>query len=1101
MAEHTVEQGKEEEKEKHISIQRGSALPLLIQCTTCCRNFHCPFCDASIFKPTRRNKLTSHMKIHFKKAVVHGDFTFHRCGLGCRQSFHFHCLYCTATILRKLDFHNHLEVCKGKPLSTSTVHTTGTPSATSTVHTTGTSTVHTTGTSTVHTTGTPSATSTAFTVPSRVRARPVIKQKCPICNTLMNKKNIKKHIDRKHTNQPIQDINARFHLASQCVDKSNGIFTVLKVASGQNSPLHVQNKTWGEQQKVCCESNECQVNMEVAQRSGMLSYQCMHVRSVSFCTSSAEGVSLKEDVLTEMVRAKWFGDEKKNMCLARQQLAVSSSVPLSVETSIGSPQTKKFISVFEPNVSYYSRLGRVIVVYNTKLNTWHCPCSKVRRSCPHKYIAKWHLFQTDRELFRTVFSREESPPQKAHTHSEESNVTEDHPLYPPNDLGLKQMVQYILQNKMIPAVLPDNIRAPSLGQDYPKYLCPEETVCHRCPGVVPLSDPILITKRAKILSNWCIVEEVSTYCKQCPLCGMFYRYQEWKDQLHNFNDHIILDIHLCLILRNLLQAHTAVSRAVEFLQDLTGLKYPPADTVLHAYLHFEALTDHEYKYSCITCGDHPPVVIMDLHKKGVFHLSVSDIQGPAENFDGEVNLEKFWETMSCDMIGRGFVSSGRHNPCAVSPTYHFWAPWIGKATRRSDSVLNTEFEKIHVSKSVSEISEITVTEERLREELYKQKVVVIRKLCKECGLDSNGSRSDLLLRLSNEMKSRQTYDKIFDKIWGASGGWAVIMCPCGIVYSIKCNLQAESPRDFADLLLSWKHMPNVIIYDFARGLATHLNLRASEKLPISPFEGRLAEPIQSNIELAKCGKLKVSLPWLNTKKTEPDLNGHPVTGSSDHYVLYDRFHEANTKDSKDVLRKLTLVPQLAGKVNSQVAEQLFAKMKKNNYFLNMSLPSTHLFQMRNIIHHYNEKKNNKLLERLKKTFGGMMVKNVYGQAVFGNPCFYNEEAGGTDVVMEDSTPAASMVTTGGMVCDIKQLSASRSCWDFQPSDWQSSMLNQILSKNDRDETIAQVGSIKLQRKDFLTLGLNAALEATIANSCLDVIVMVAKEKVFLPTTV
>jgi len=49
----------------------------------------------------------------------------------------------------------------------------------------------------------------------------------------------------------------------------------------------------------------------------------------------------------------------------------------------------------------------------------------------------------------------------------------------------------------------------------------------------------------------------------------------------------------------------------------------------------------------------------------------------------------------------------------------------------------------------------------------------------------------------------------------------------------------------------------------------------------------------------------------------------------------------------------------------------------------MSLPSTHLFQMRNIIHHYNEKKNNKLMERLKKTFGGMMMKNVYGQAVFG----------------------------------------------------------------------------------------------------------------------
>lgn len=214
----------------------------------------------------------------------------------------------------------------------------------------------------------------------------------------------------------------------------------------------------------------------------------------------------------------------------------------------------------------------------------------------------------------------------------------------------------------------------------------------------------------------------------------------------------------------------------------------------------------------------------------------------------------------------------------------------------------------------------------------------------------------------------------------------MIMCPCGIVYSLKCNLRAESPRDFADLLLSWKHLPNVIIYDFARGLATHINLRASERVPISPFEGRLAEPSQSNIELAQSGKLKVSLPWLNTKKAVPDINGHPLTGSSHHYVLYDRFHEANTKDIKDVLRKLTLVPQLAGKVNSQVAEQLFAKMKKNNYFLNMSLPSTHLFQMRNIIHHYNVKRNNKVLDRLRKAFGSMLVTNAYGQAVL---CKFN----------------------------------------------------------------------------------------------------------------
>lgn len=46
---------------------------------------------------------------------------------------------------------------------------------------------------------------------------------------------------------------------------------------------------------------------------------------------------------------------------------------------------------------------------------------------------------------------------------------------------------------------------------------------------------------------------------------------------------------------------------------------------------------------------------------------------------------------------------------------------------------------------------------------------MIRKLCRECGLDSSGSRTDLLQRLSNEMQSREAYDKVFQKIWAASG--------------------------------------------------------------------------------------------------------------------------------------------------------------------------------------------------------------------------------------------------------------------------------------------------------------------------------------------
>lgn len=120
------------------------------------------------------------------------------------------------------------------------------------------------------------------------------------------------------------------------------------------------------------------------------------------------------------------------------------------------------------------------------------------------------------------------------------------------------------------------------------------------------------------------------------------------------------------------------------------------------------------------------------------------------------------------------------------------------------------------------------------------------------------------------------------------------------VYSIKFNLRVESPRDFADLLLSWKQIPNICVYDFARGLAAHTNLQEPNRLPFYPNEGRLAEPSEENVKAAQDGRLQVNLPWLHERMDSVNKNAHPVTGSFDHYVLYDRFHEGNTKDPKDI---------------------------------------------------------------------------------------------------------------------------------------------------------------------------------------------------------
>ena len=211
------------------------------------------------------------------------------------------------------------------------------------------------------------------------------------------------------------------------------------------------------------------------------------------------------------------------------------------------------------------------------------------------------------------------------------------------------------------------------------------------------------------------------------------------------------------------------------------------------------------------------------------------------------------------------------------------------------------------------------------------------------------------------------------------GGWAVVTCPCAVVYAVKFNIWAESPRDYTDILLSMKHFPNLTLYDFARGLATHANQRVPGTF--RPHGGRLLEPTESNIAEANAGELTVNLPWLHNKKKLPDQEGHPLTGSSDHYALYDRFHEDNTKDKSDVLRKIELSPEICGWVNSQTAEQLFSGMRQNNHFLNMMTPSSHVFLMRNILHHYNQNKNAATMDKLKRTFGQEVTLNSYGQAV------------------------------------------------------------------------------------------------------------------------
>ncbi|KAM9365863.1 HMG domain-containing protein 3-like isoform 2-T2 [Pholidichthys leucotaenia] len=442
---------------------------------------------------------------------------------------------------------------------------------------------------------------------------------------------------------------------------------------------------------------------------------------------------------------------------------------------------------------------------------------------------------------------------------------------------------------------------------------------------------------------------------------MVYRYQEWKDGLHNFNDHVILTLRFCLYLRNCFQNHMSVSRTINTLEGLCNQKFPSHDVVLKAYCQFEALCDTEYTYSCVICGFYPAVVVMDRHRKRVFSFDCSKLKPPEADFNGEHDVEMFWECVHLDLVSRGFFDDSSQNPFLVEPSFNNWAAWIGRNTRKSCYVLNTAHEE-KVPRQNEDDEVCSVTEECLIDELKRQKVSNLRILCKSCDLDTKGSRTDLCSRLLDAVKSKQTHEKVVQFIQDALGSWSVITCPHGITYSIKFNLRQESPRDFADLLLSWEHIPNVCIYESASTLASHANQRVPDNPPFQPHKGRLAEPTEENIKAAIHQKLRVHLPWLGEKLQNPEENGHPVTGSSHHYMLCNKLHESVTADPKDELRRADLVPELQGCLSSRPVEQLFGALRKNNYFMNKMEPSTHIFLMRNIIEQKNSTLNKHLLK-------------------------------------------------------------------------------------------------------------------------------------------
>lgn len=83
-------------------------------------------------------------------------------------------------------------------------------------------------------------------------------------------------------------------------------------------------------------------------------------------------------------------------------------------------------------------------------------------------------------------------------------------------------------------------------------------------------------------------------------------------------------------------------------------------------------------------------------------------------------------------------------------------------------------------------------------------------------------------------------------------------------------------------------------------------------------------------------------------------------------------HQSNCTDENErytCMRSTQFVPELCGRVNTQVVEQLNKVIGKCKYFLNMMGPGPHMFVLRLIGEIINRDRNQNMLEAMTKAMG------------------------------------------------------------------------------------------------------------------------------------
>lgn len=994
-------------------------------CSGLKNQIHCPICPLGRFKAARLDKVISHLqKTHFsgeKGVCTVRGYIVSKCPHPCSfndSKGHFHCPLCDRQLRRKQDFIKHAESCN-KQIASGDMNVAQSESSDneseSTQNDPDVPLPHTTAEETQpnrdnipeNRDNTPDMQSS----PSHEEATEEIHQDdvtslgntsvCSYCKRNYAKTFLKEHIRRVHLEKSkIPDMHY-----SVTVDRANGIYAVAIRREGVQHPTHVMRLVSSASPRIECGQNTCNDLRETEARSGNLGFMCIHLRSVEYCNVNGIVYELDDGKLEEMKRDGFMNASRGRELLDMKKSASVDNVPLIVFIPPRETNSSRYqwYSVYSNRSvqQYWSKFNRVIVTVDTDNKKITCKCRT--KACIHSSVIRWHKYQMGEESVHYAIDNEEVDG------ADENEVT--------NIEVIKLAVGYMHKMKRISNRDLSNIKFNPNA--IPTIIEPSEKDCFYCkktlkPSVLVYRRPVIVCEDRPPITTETVVK-----IKECPQCSCRYHYQDWKHGIFNFNNRLFISIPLLIHIRSLLSEHTAVSRTISALQTKLDIRLNDQD-MKNAYFAFEAMVDHEYKFTCVRCGIHPKALVYDLTKKAIFDFEINEVE-IEEDPSPVVNADEFWTRVEKQLIARGMVKNSE-NPFNISLSYSKWAPFIGVETRASPMLYNTEYEKVN-SQEVDDGEPIS--EELMCHLLQTETTTNIRKMCQLSNVLSSGSRIDMLTRLRNASLTKAKFDLCYAKIVNRSGGWLSGTCPHNVTYAVKFLLRTESPRDYVDVMKSFKHIPTINIIDIAHNVAK-LGNRLYPGM-YGPTDGRLLESSDEYIKAVEEKRLCVSIPAISNDipLKNPEPNRHPITGMETPFCLFDWFHQDNTKNRNELLRRASLVREIASYINTQAAEQLHREKSRDIYWMNQLTPANHIFCFRLICTLKNDQINRAEINRHRHLLNNFTPSfNDLGQLIRSGCTAYAVDKKDTSVSVIIK-PAANPVTKLPIVHTTEIVDSSR----------------------------------------------------------------------------